>query len=97
LKVEKIAYFKIDTGIVKSITFDNHSYPMDLKLEDLENELDPGIFYRVNRQYIVHRDAIENIKFHFNGKLIVNVHPVCDERIMVSKAKATDFKTWMNS
>ena len=97
LKVEKIAYFKIDTGIVKSITFDNHSYPMDLKLEDLENELDPGIFYRVNRQYIVHRDAIENIKFHFNGKLIVNVHPVCNERIMVSKAKATDFKTWMNS
>ena len=97
LKVEKIAYFRIDTGIVKSITFDKQSYPMDHNLEDLENELDPTMFYRANRQIIIHRDAIENIKFHFNGKLIVTVNPNCSERIMVSKAKATDFKKWMNT
>ena len=97
LKVEKLAYFRIDTGVVKGITFDNLSYALDYKLEDLENELDPSKLYRVNRQYIIHREAISNIKFHFNGKLIVSVNPVCGERIMVSKAKASDFKTWMNS
>ncbi len=97
LKTEKIAYFRIDTGIVKGISSDNQSYSIDSKLEDIEEELDPVKFYRVNRQFIVHRDAIVNIKSYFNGKLIVNVHPVCDERIVVSKAKATEFKKWMSS
>lgn len=97
LKTERIAYFRIDTGIVKGITDDNQSYSIDLKLEDIENVLDPEYFYRINRQFIVQRDAIVNIKYYFNGKLLVRVNPICEERIIVSKAKATEFKNWMNS
>lgn len=97
LKTENIAYFHIDSGVVKSTTIDNRSYTIDTKLEDIEQELDPNHFYRVNRQFIVHRDAIVNIKYYFNGKLIVTVNPVSGERIVVSKAKATEFKNWMNS
>ena len=97
LKTEKIAYFRIDTGIVKGITSDNKFYIMDSKLEDIEEELDPDHFYRVNRQFLVNRDAIVNIKSYFNGKLIVVVNPVCDKRIVVSKAKATEFKNWVGS
>lgn len=97
IKTEKIAYFRIDNGIVKGITCDNKSYVIDGKLENLEEELDPEQFYRANRQFIVNRDAIANIKQYFNAKLIVVVNPVCDERIVVSKAKATEFKTWVGS
>lgn len=97
IKTSSIAYLYIDTGIVKGITKDNQSYTLDKKLEDLENELDPSCFYRVNRQFIVHRDAIANIKYYFNGKLILNVSPVFKEQIVVSKAKSTAFKKWINS
>lgn len=97
LKTEKIAFFYIDTGVVKAVTFDNQSYLLDTKLEDIEHELDPNNFYRVNRQFIVRRDAITTIKYYFNSKLIVNVNPVHDERIIVSKAKAAEFKKWMDS
>lgn len=97
LKTEQIAYFRIDTGVVKGITSDNQSYSIERKLEEIEEELDPRDFYRVNRQFIIRREAIVNIKHYFNGKLIVSVHPACDERIVVSKAKATKFKEWMNS
>ena len=97
LKTEKIAYFRIDTGIVKGTALDNKSYIMDGKLEDIEEDLNPEQFYRANRQFIINRDAIVNIKPYFNGKLIVVVNPVCDERIVVSKAKATEFKTWVSS
>ncbi|MCK0159162.1 LytR/AlgR family response regulator transcription factor [Allomuricauda sp. F6463D] len=97
LKTEKIAYFRIDDGIVKGVSFENKSYSMDSKLEDLEEELDPDQFYRANRQFIINREAIVNIKQYFNSKLIVVVDPVCDERIVVSKAKALGFKTWLDS
>lgn len=97
IKTNDIAYFRIDTGIVKAISVDNQSYAVDSKLEDIEDELDSSQFFRANRQFIVKRDAIVNIKYYFNGKLIVNVNPTSDERIIVSKAKASEFKNWMNS
>ena len=97
IKTASLAYLYIDTGIVIGITKDNQRYSFDKKLEDLESELDPSYFYRVNRQFIVHKDAIANIKYYFNGKLILNVSPVFKEQIVVSKAKSTAFKKWINS
>lgn len=97
VKTQNFAYFRIDTGIVKGITFDKKSYIVESKLEDMEQELNPELFYRVNRQFLVNREAIANLKSYFNGKLIVVVNPVCEERIVVSKAKATEFKNWMSA
>lgn len=97
IKTASLAYLYIDTGIVKGVTKDNQHYTFDKKLEDIESELDPSYFYRVNRQLIVHKDAIANIKYYFNGKLILNVLPVFKEQIVVSKAKSTAFKKWINS
>ncbi|MBT8185468.1 MAG: LytTR family DNA-binding domain-containing protein [Eudoraea sp.] len=97
LPTEELAYFFIDTGIVKVKTRDNKTYTLDKKLEDLESELDPDIFNRVNRQFIICKDAIINIKYYFGGKLIANVHPESTERIVISKARARDFKKWMDS
>lgn len=97
LKTTDIAYFIIDTGVVKAITFDKKSYPIDDKLEDLEQDLNPDNFYRINRQCILRRDALVRIKQYFNGKLIVDVTPASSEQIIVSKAKASDFKSWVAS
>lgn len=97
LKTTDIAYFFIDLGSVKAVSTDKQTYSLEGKLEDIEESLDPIKFYRANRQYIVNREAIINLKYYFNGKLIVSVDPVSTERIIVSKAKASDFKDWMNS
>ncbi|MDC9723819.1 MAG: LytTR family DNA-binding domain-containing protein [Urechidicola sp.] len=94
---ENIAMLYIDMGVIKAITFDNKKYSIDSKLEDVETELNPKYFYRVNRQMILQKKAIESIEFYFNGKLIVNTNPLFNDRIVVSKAKATAFKNWMNS
>ncbi|TNJ45192.1 response regulator transcription factor [Tamlana fucoidanivorans] len=96
LKTEDIAYFYIETGIVKAVTNTNKPYIIDKKLEDIENELDPEYFHRINRQFVVNKNAVVNIKFYFNGKLILNVNPSFKERIVVSKAKASEVKNWMN-
>ena len=97
LKSENIAYFLIDHGVVKAVGRDKQTYSVEGKLEDIEESLDPNDFYRANRQCIVNREAIVNIKYYFNGKLLVNLNPVAKERIVVSKAKASDFKNWMGA
>ncbi len=96
IKTDDIAFFFIDTGIVKGVLFEGKKFILDKKLEDLEEELNPKIFYRANRQFVINRNAIKSIKSYFNGKLIVQIEPKHSERIVVSKTKATAFKKWVN-
>lgn len=95
IKTEDIAYFYIDVGVVKAVTFASKSYIVDKKLEDIEGELNNYQFFRVNRQAVVNRVSVENVKVYFNGKLIVGLNPKFPDRVIVSKAKATAFKDWL--
>lgn len=96
VKTNDISYFYIETGIVKCVTLTNKTFIIDKKLEDIESELDPELFHRINRQFVINRNAVANIKYYFNGKLIINVNPPFSERIVASKAKASEIKNWMN-
>ncbi|MEM6863861.1 MAG: LytTR family DNA-binding domain-containing protein [Bacteroidota bacterium] len=96
LSVDDVAYFTIDAGIVKAISFDRKGYIMDENLENIEMELNPNQFFRVNRQFIIQRRAIENLQLYYNGKLILNVSPKTSDQIIVSKAKAPQLKKWIN-
>ena len=73
----------------------NKRHIIDGTLDKIQNEISSEDFYRVNRQFIVQKSAIEDIDFYFNGRLVVNILPKPDEKIIVSKAKATDFKNWL--
>ncbi|WP_299160259.1 LytTR family DNA-binding domain-containing protein [uncultured Tenacibaculum sp.] len=97
LSIDSIAFFTIDTGIVKAVTLDNKSFIINEKLEDIEEEINPKQFYRANRQYIINKDSIVNIKPYFTGKLILNIKPPTKEKIMISRAKSKNFKDWINS
>lgn len=95
LNVNDVAYFTIDLGIVKAITSQKREYIIEEKLEDIEEQLDPGKFFRANRQFIVHRKAIKNLRIYFHGKLILTVDPRPEQQIIVSKIKAPQLKDWI--
>jgi DNA-binding LytR/AlgR family response regulator len=42
-------------------------------MEELEEQLNPKDFFRANRQFIIHVDAIEQIHNYFNGKLKIDL------------------------
>jgi two-component system LytT family response regulator len=94
LNTDDIAYFFIDYGTVKSISYENKSYSMDNTLDELENMLDPEIFFRANRQFIISRKAIKDIDLWFNNRLSVNLKVSLPEKILVSKARVPEFKSW---
>ena len=98
LQVANLAYFTIDEGIVKAVTKENQKLcPSIRKMDDIEAELDPDQFIRANRQFIVQRNAIENLQLYFNRKLILNIHPRPLEQIIVSKEKAPYLKKWIDT
>ncbi len=95
LSVKEIAYVFIDLKIVTAVTFDGRSYVLDQNLDDVFSRLDPELFFRANRQYIVARDAIRDITSWFGGKLSINLTVETTERIFVSKARVREFKDWI--
>jgi len=82
---------------VHAQTADGKSYIVDFTLEQLQDQLDPKQFFRVNRQFIVQRKAILEVNFYFNGRLLIKASPEAAEKMLVSKARAPEFKSWMNA
>lgn len=92
----EIAFFQIAEGVVTATRFDKRQLQMEEKsLEELSGVLDPVRFYRVNRRFLVSREAIREIEYYFNGRLFVRLLPEPGEKILISKAKAGSFKEWM--
>ncbi|WP_375587353.1 LytR/AlgR family response regulator transcription factor [Flagellimonas aurea] len=96
LPVEKISWFYTEQEIVYARTVDGKKYAIDSTLDKILAEVSPKLFYRANRQFIVQRWAVKDIDFYFNGRLIVNVSPTSQDKIIVSKAKAPEFKKWLD-
>jgi DNA-binding LytR/AlgR family response regulator len=96
LTADDIGYLYIDHGVVKVFTLYGKTYSMDCTLDELESMLDPEMFFRANRQFIIARKAIKDIDFWFNSKLSVNLKLQTPEKVIVGKAKVTEFKTWFS-
>lgn len=94
LQVERIACFYIENKMAKIITTDNESFFLDSSLDELYLQLDPAHFFRANRQYIVAHKAIKDISIWFGSKLFINLLVPVPEKIIVSKARVAEFKTW---
>ena len=61
IKMEQIAYFYSTGGNGELLTFDEQRYPLGKSLDTLILKLDPTLFFRVNRQFILSKEAIESI------------------------------------
>lgn len=94
ISVHSILYFYISDGVVKAVDTNRCKYTFPQSLDELADQLDPRRFFRVNRQFIISKEAIEDVHLWFNGRLTVNLKVPVPEKIIVSKAKAREFKEW---
>ncbi|HMX81051.1 MAG TPA: LytTR family DNA-binding domain-containing protein [Ferruginibacter sp.] len=78
--------------------FNGERYTVDINtLDEVEELLDPGQFYRANRQYIINIDAVQSVKPVENSKLIIRLkEPNHTFGIDMSREKAPVFKKWMD-
>lgn len=96
LRVEDIAYFYSEEKTTFAVTPNKREYILDLSLNKLEEQLDPELFFRVNRQMVINIDAIDRAVPFFKGRIKVFVNPAFKTDIIISENKASAFKAWLN-
>lgn len=93
----EIAYLFAEDKVVFLVTNQGRKLILDETLDELERQLDPRQFFRLNRKYLGQLSAIERIEPHFNGKLRIWLkHRAAEEEIFVSRERADAFKAWLN-
>ncbi|UOE49810.1 LytTR family DNA-binding domain-containing protein [Mucilaginibacter sp. SMC90] len=95
VRVADIAFIYASGGSVCLYTFNEKSYPVQYTIEQLETLLNPQQFFRANRQFIINREAVQNIEHYFNRKLYISTKLASPEKIIISKIKAQPFLKWI--
>ncbi len=97
LQRDRIAYCYTSNEKVSACGFDGETYPLDKTLEALQALLPERDFFRANRQFIVARRAVKEIAVWFGSRLTLHLTVDTPERIVISKARVPEFKTWLRA
>lgn len=96
IKTTDISYFFSENGVVRAFLCSGNSVTINQSLNDLEQQLNPDLFFRVNRQYMVNIDSIDKLANFFKYKMTISLHGFPDLRIVVSKDRFTQLKNWLD-
>lgn len=98
VSVESIHFFYVKDGLLKVVINDGTEHNLQQTLEEVSERLSPDHFFRVNRQYLISKEAIKDIDLWFNSRLSINLyHSKNAEKILVSKARVGEFKEWFSN
>lgn len=95
IQLNEIAYFFADGRYAYIVCKDASKYIAEENLSHLKKELNPDVFFQINRKFIVHIDSIAQIIKYSNSRLKVNLNPPGDEETIVSAERVSEFKEWL--
>ena len=70
-------------------------YSLDYSLDQIQKLVDPSIFFRINRNYLIHIDSIQDIYSYSSNRLGVKLKMLDHLDMIVSREKVMDFKNWL--
>jgi DNA-binding LytR/AlgR family response regulator len=97
VRTSDIDFIHSENGIVTIYTKDRQRYFTNYTLDALEGMLNPELFFKASRQFIINRNSILNIEHYFSRRLVVKLKQTTPEPLIISKVKATDFFKWIEN
>ena len=98
LTYENIVCFYSENKIVYTVQSDGTTINTDFTLNELEEKINDQLFFRANRQIIIHKDAVEQIEKIENGKLRIRLKSSIENdtiaEINISRYKRKTFMDW---
>lgn len=91
----QIAFIYTESRIVFLIDRMGERYTVERSLSELELELSSRDFFRVNRKFIVHINAILSFKPSFKGKIALELMHLAKAEVSISQENAAQFKKWI--
>ena len=95
IKIEEVAYFYTEDKINFISTLEGRRYAIDYNLDNLESMLDPKVFFRINRQYIISIHSIKEMFSYSKSRVLIKLNPVAKHETIVSTERSGDFKLWL--
>jgi len=96
IESKKIGYiYTLDKNTFLCTREDRH-YPMDHSLERLEELLDPKLFFRINRQYVVNYFSIDKVSVLSKSRVAIHLQPPTKDPVLVSTARTHSFRQWLD-
>jgi two-component system LytT family response regulator len=95
IELENVAYFYSRDKISFAVLPGNKRYPLDQSLDQLEQMVDPVHFFRINRQFMVKMEAIDEMIAYSKSRVKLKLNPPTEEDAIVSKERSPDFKKWL--
>lgn len=96
VSVDDIHYFYSFEKGTYICTNEFRTYLIDYSLEQISEIVDPHVFFRVNRKYILRNNAIADIVSYSNSRLKVKLKNINEEAVIVSRDKVQSFKLWLD-
>lgn len=97
VKVNDIVCF-YSTGGKTCVYIENGNfYSLQKSLDSMMSFLNPTLFIRANRQFIISKEGIRDMTVWFDNRLLINLNIKVPEKIFISKNKVSDFKNWFMS
>ena len=90
-----VSYFYTTDKATTIFLKNGMSYPYAKTLEQIYVSLNPALFFRANKQFIIARESVKKITIWFDSRLLIELETDVPERIYVSKNKASEFKMWI--
>ncbi len=97
VNVSDVAYCYAEDGLVFLMLNNGKRMNIDLKMEQLEQELDPYKFFRINRGMLISPNSISKIHSYFNSRLKLELNPEHREEVLVSRERVSNFKNWLDA
>lgn len=95
LQSKDVAFFHTFEERVTAYCHNGEKYQIDLTLEALQTKLPSADFFRANRQFIIARNAVQDISVWFGSRLSANLTIETPESVIIPKARVHEFKDWM--
>ncbi len=76
-------------------TKEGRNYVLDKTLDQLKDDLEPDIFFRINRKFYININAIKDMLNYTNSRLEIKLHNFKAEQIIVARERVKEFKNWL--
>ncbi|WP_299114621.1 LytTR family DNA-binding domain-containing protein [uncultured Winogradskyella sp.] len=76
-------------------TKEGRNYLLDSTLDQLENELEPHVFFRISRKFYVNVNAIKDMVSYTNSRLQIKLNTYNEQDVIVARERVKDFKNWL--
>lgn len=96
LKTSATAYCYADGKLCYAVDFSGTRFLLETNLTQLETQMHPTRFFRINRHLLVHIDAVRKVHTWLGGRLKLELSPETDADTVVSRERVNGFKEWLN-